>query len=177
MLPWRTKEPMRTLRSIRSNSSSKKLTTFNIDFLINNISFSPSISFTHEITNKFSFLLCVYHSNGISKFFLTFFSLSDDVRCVRERASQSTLVFRCIIVRLFPLNYGNESVCRCVQAPTDNELKRRRLLPFSSSSSLQSSSSSSSSSSFFIREFFLGVQSKKKGVKTQAMNAHVDQHC
>ncbi len=67
-------------------------------------------------------------------------------------ASQPTLVFRCIIVRLFPLNYGNESVCRCVQAPTDNELKRRRLLPFFFFF-------------FFIREFF-SVCREKKRVKT-----------
>ncbi len=67
-------------------------------------------------------------------------------------ASKSTLVFRCIIVRLFPLNYGNESVCRCVQAPTDNELKRRRLLPFSFFF-------------FFHSRIFFGVQRKKR-VKT-----------
>ena len=57
-------------------------------------------------------------------------------------ASKSTLVFRCIIVRRFPLNYGNENVCRCVQAPTDNELKREKIVavfPFSF---------------FLIREFF-----------------------
>lgn len=65
LLQWNWIKPMYKV--------AKKEETLNIDFLIKNIFFFLQSFLAHEITNKFSLLLCVYHSYGISKFFLTFF--------------------------------------------------------------------------------------------------------
>lgn len=119
----------------------------------------PTIFLAHEITNKFSFLLCVYHSNGISKFFLTFF-LRWCAMCVCV----------CVLVySRFPMHH---------RSSIPVELRKWECVPMCASTDRQRAKEEKIVAVFlflffFIREFFSVCREKKKSEDKQWMRTSI----